>query len=122
MDRLQLILNELGVFEREQFEHEAADVSFIKGKKKVNGKVNGPGNGESMTEKQAEKARAKGRMSTSELRLSDAVSYIHLVSWWRLTAISYLTYLPLRSSLRNAKEDRRRALLFRPLQPLHSMH
>ncbi|GAA5924119.1 hypothetical protein JCM10213_004497 [Rhodosporidiobolus nylandii] len=78
VERLQLILNELGGFEREQFEHEQADTSFLKGKR---GGRNGGGGGsgkavqngderETMTERQAEKARMKGRMILSETQKS----------------------------------------------------
>ncbi|GAA6000306.1 hypothetical protein JCM10207_007950 [Rhodosporidiobolus poonsookiae] len=55
VQRLQLILNELGVFEREQFEHECSDTSFLKGKKK--GVYN---------ERVAEKALQRGKLILSD--------------------------------------------------------
>ncbi|GAA5907315.1 hypothetical protein JCM6882_002805 [Rhodosporidiobolus microsporus] len=85
--RLQLILNELGVFEREQFEHEVSDVSFLRGKQQQNGggggKKGGAGKGKkekeeqaTMTEREAERARQKGRMilSTTQKSLVDRLS------------------------------------------------
>ncbi|GAA5858509.1 hypothetical protein JCM8547_007340 [Rhodosporidiobolus lusitaniae] len=73
VERLQLVLNELGVFEREQFEHEMSDVSFVRGKK---GRSRGGKEEAVMTEKQADKARAKGQMILSETqkRIVDTLS------------------------------------------------
>ncbi|GAA6034942.1 hypothetical protein JCM8097_009377 [Rhodosporidiobolus ruineniae] len=79
--RLQLVLNELGVFEREQFEHEMGDVAFMKSKRGGGG---GGRNGKgaqkekkvTMTEREAERARQKGRMILSEpqKRIVDSLS------------------------------------------------
>ncbi|GAA5932467.1 chromatin-binding exonuclease XRN1 [Sporobolomyces koalae] len=61
VDRLQLILNELGVFEREHFEYEFADSNWFKGKQNGGGKAKGK-----HLEKAMASAKAKGRLVLTE--------------------------------------------------------
>jgi len=56
--RLQLILNELGVFEREHFEYEFADANWFKGKQSGGGKM------AKNLEKAMESAKAKGKLGS----------------------------------------------------------
>ncbi|TNY22353.1 XRN 5'-3' exonuclease N-terminus-domain-containing protein [Rhodotorula diobovata] len=56
--RLQLVLDELTVFEREQFEHETADVGL--------GRGGGPRSGRRGQEQAVEKARARGKLVLTE--------------------------------------------------------
>ncbi|GAA5821456.1 hypothetical protein JCM11251_004633 [Rhodosporidiobolus azoricus] len=100
VQRLQLILNELGVFEREQFEHEVSDVGFARGKQQQNGAgrrgVKGPTKAEevTMTEREAEKARQKGRMilSTGQKALVDRLSTFLLSNFSPLNPTASLRF------------------------------
>ncbi|GAA5869902.1 hypothetical protein JCM16303_001836 [Sporobolomyces ruberrimus] len=64
VDRLQLILNELGVFEREHFEYEFADSNWFKGKQNEGG-TSAKGRNKHM-DKAMETAKAKGRLVLTE--------------------------------------------------------
>ncbi|GAA5913499.1 chromatin-binding exonuclease XRN1 [Sporobolomyces salmoneus] len=67
VERLQLILNELGVFEREHFEYEFADSNWFKGKQTGSGGATGGSKGRNKhMEKAMETARAKGRLVLTE--------------------------------------------------------
>jgi len=59
VERLQLILNELGVFEREHFEYDFADANWFKGKQGGGG---GGGKMAKNMEKAMETAKAKGKL------------------------------------------------------------
>ncbi|GAA6005367.1 hypothetical protein JCM11491_002675 [Sporobolomyces phaffii] len=63
VERLQLILNELGVFEREHFEYEFADSNWFKGKQGGGGSSKAKGK---HMDKAIETARAKGKLVLTE--------------------------------------------------------
>jgi 5'-3' exoribonuclease 1 len=69
VERLQLILNELGIFEREHFEYEFADSNWFKGKQQ-----NGGGSSKNVRSKHLDKAlesaKAKGKLGKVSRSLS----------------------------------------------------